>query len=87
MHVCVLSSKCVQCMYQCPLPCSAGRITHRHYKEALVGFASGRGHHRTQTSGQVLCFICGPPPLIEAATASLTALGVLEEDIHFEQWW
>ena len=52
-----------------------------------MGFASGRGHHRTQTGGQVLCFICGPPPLIEAATASLTALGVLEEDIHFEQWW
>ena len=63
-----------------PLPVPAGRISHQHYEEALLGLASGR-------RDQVSCFICGPPPLIEAATESLTALGVPEDSIHFERWW
>lgn len=79
----------VQCVCQCSLSAFlAGRISHQHYQEALLRLASGRSHCSSSTTGgQVSSFICGPPPLIEAATDSLTSLGVLKTDIHFEQWW
>lgn len=38
--------------------------------------------HATET----LCFICGPPPLVQDMLAALTALGVARERIRIEEW-
>lgn len=31
-------------------------------------------------------YVCGPPPMVEAAIATLTALGIREEDIHYDKF-
>lgn len=34
-----------------------------------------------------LCYICGPPEMIQAMRIALKETGVLEERLHYEQWW
>ncbi|RXM97979.1 Oxidoreductase NAD-binding domain-containing protein 1 [Acipenser ruthenus] len=34
-----------------------------------------------------LCYICGPPPMIESISGQLEHLGVSKERILFEKWW
>ena len=34
-----------------------------------------------------LCYICGPPEMIQAMLAALKEIGVPEERLHYEQWW
>lgn len=34
-----------------------------------------------------LCYICGPPPMIESVSQQLEKLGVPKESIFFEKWW
>ncbi|XP_051872032.1 oxidoreductase NAD-binding domain-containing protein 1 [Pristis pectinata] len=34
-----------------------------------------------------LCYICGPPPMIESVSQQLEKLGVPKENIIFEKWW
>eukprot|EP00062_Callorhinchus_milii_P012564 gi/632959733/ref/XP_007895791.1/ PREDICTED: oxidoreductase NAD-binding domain-containing protein 1 isoform X1 [Callorhinchus milii] len=34
-----------------------------------------------------ICFICGPPPMIESVSQKLEKLGVPKENIIFEKWW
>ena len=34
-----------------------------------------------------LCYICGPPEMIQAMLAALKEIGVPEERLQFEQWW
>ncbi|XP_072910519.1 oxidoreductase NAD-binding domain-containing protein 1 isoform X2 [Hemitrygon akajei] len=34
-----------------------------------------------------LCYICGPPPMIESVSQQLEKLGVPKESIIFEKWW
>ena len=34
-----------------------------------------------------LCYICGPPEMIQAMLAALKQIGVPEERLRFEQWW
>ncbi|XP_029369568.1 oxidoreductase NAD-binding domain-containing protein 1 [Echeneis naucrates] len=36
---------------------------------------------------RTLCYLCGPPPMIEAISKTLTDLGLSEERILFEKWW
>jgi propane monooxygenase reductase subunit len=31
-------------------------------------------------------YVCGPPPMVDAAIASLTALGVREENIFYDKF-
>jgi len=33
-----------------------------------------------------LCFVCGPPSMVEESVATLRALGVPDEAIKTEQW-
>ena len=34
-----------------------------------------------------LCYICGPPEMIQAMLAALKEIGVPEERLNYEQWW
>ncbi|XP_069768987.1 oxidoreductase NAD-binding domain-containing protein 1 isoform X2 [Narcine bancroftii] len=34
-----------------------------------------------------LCYICGPPPMIESVSQQLEKLGVPKESLIFEKWW
>ncbi|KAM4688706.1 oxidoreductase NAD-binding domain-containing protein 1 isoform 1-T2 [Discoglossus pictus] len=38
-------------------------------------------------SSDHLCYICGPPPMIESMCKQLEALHVPREQIYFEKWW
>ncbi|XP_023286863.1 oxidoreductase NAD-binding domain-containing protein 1 [Seriola lalandi dorsalis] len=51
-----------------------GRIT----KEEL------RAHVDPQ---RTLCYLCGPPPMLEAISKTLTDLGLSKDRILFEKWW
>ncbi|KAM5157972.1 oxidoreductase NAD-binding domain-containing protein 1 [Mantella aurantiaca] len=50
-----------------------GRITESHLANSV-----SRDH---------LCYICGPPPMIEAMCKQLEDLHVPRERIYFEKWW
>ncbi|XP_062900130.1 oxidoreductase NAD-binding domain-containing protein 1 isoform X2 [Mobula hypostoma] len=41
----------------------------------------------THVSRDNLCYICGPPPMIESVSQQLEKLGVPKESIIFEKWW
>ncbi|KAG8442946.1 hypothetical protein GDO86_011674 [Hymenochirus boettgeri] len=41
----------------------------------------------THVSGNELCYICGPPPMIESMCKQLEDLHVPREHIFFEKWW
>uniref|UniRef100_A0A3B3ZTJ1 Oxidoreductase NAD-binding domain-containing protein 1 n=2 Tax=Periophthalmus magnuspinnatus TaxID=409849 RepID=A0A3B3ZTJ1_9GOBI len=53
---------------------SRGRITAEHLQ----------AHVHPQST---LCYLCGPPLMIQALSSSLKELGLPEERIHFEKWW
>ncbi|XP_040910136.1 oxidoreductase NAD-binding domain-containing protein 1 isoform X2 [Toxotes jaculatrix] len=36
---------------------------------------------------RTLCYLCGPPPMIEAISKTLTDLGLPKDRILFEKWW
>ncbi|XP_034748209.1 oxidoreductase NAD-binding domain-containing protein 1 [Etheostoma cragini] len=36
---------------------------------------------------RTLCFLCGPPPMIEALSKTLTDFGLPKDRILFEKWW
>lgn len=36
---------------------------------------------------RTLCYLCGPPPMIEAVSKTLTDLGLSKDRILFEKWW
>ncbi|CAL8294324.1 unnamed protein product [Merluccius merluccius] len=36
---------------------------------------------------KTLCYLCGPPPFIEAISEALTDLGLPKDRILFEKWW
>ncbi|XP_061669798.1 oxidoreductase NAD-binding domain-containing protein 1 [Syngnathoides biaculeatus] len=43
---------------------------------------------RTHVDPQrTLCYLCGPPPMIEAISKTLSALGLPQDRILFEKWW
>ncbi|XP_036947948.1 oxidoreductase NAD-binding domain-containing protein 1 isoform X2 [Acanthopagrus latus] len=43
---------------------------------------------RTHVDPQrTLCFLCGPPPMIEAISKSLMDMGLTKDRILFEKWW
>lgn len=48
----------------------------------------GRGHFETalRDATSTLCFVCGPPQLVNESAAVLSALGVPPESIRSEQW-
>ena len=46
----------------------------------------GRALSRLDVS-RLLCFICGPPPMIEDIQILLRDLGVGSDCIHIEKWW
>ncbi|XP_078394678.1 oxidoreductase NAD-binding domain-containing protein 1 isoform X1 [Cetorhinus maximus] len=50
---------------------------------------AGRISERTlaHVSKDNLCYICGPPPMIETISQQLEKLGVPKERIIFEKWW
>jgi ferredoxin-NADP reductase len=35
----------------------------------------------------VRCFICGPPPMVDAMAALVEEAAVAPERIHYEKWW
>lgn len=41
-------------------------------------------HVRPQTT---LCYLCGPPPMIEGLSQTLRTLGLPKDRILFEKWW
>ena len=38
-------------------------------------------------NANTLCYICGPPEMIQAMLSALKEIGVPEERLQFEQWW
>ncbi|KAI3358459.1 hypothetical protein L3Q82_014892, partial [Scortum barcoo] len=36
---------------------------------------------------RTLCYLCGPPPMIEAISKTLMDLGLTKDRILFEKWW
>ncbi|XP_062867796.1 oxidoreductase NAD-binding domain-containing protein 1 [Trichomycterus rosablanca] len=36
---------------------------------------------------RTLCYLCGPPPMIESVSIDLQHLGLSEDRILFEKWW
>ena len=38
-------------------------------------------------NANTLCYICGPPEMIQTILAALKEIGVPEERLRFEQWW
>ncbi|KAM9308031.1 oxidoreductase NAD-binding domain-containing protein 1 [Gastrophryne carolinensis] len=44
-------------------------------------------HLANSVSPNKLCYICGPPPMIEAMCKQLQDLQVPREQIYFEKWW
>ncbi|KAM3858315.1 oxidoreductase NAD-binding domain-containing protein 1 [Diretmus argenteus] len=36
---------------------------------------------------RTLCYLCGPPPMIEAISKTLTDIGLPKDRIIFEKWW
>lgn len=36
---------------------------------------------------RTLCYLCGPPPMIEAVSQSLSDLGLPKDRILYEKWW
>jgi propane monooxygenase reductase subunit len=53
---------------------------------------AGRGEWspRSSSAGDALAgvdaYVCGPPPMVDAAIATLTALGVKENNIHYDKF-
>uniref|UniRef100_A0A8C7CVZ6 Oxidoreductase NAD-binding domain containing 1 n=1 Tax=Oncorhynchus kisutch TaxID=8019 RepID=A0A8C7CVZ6_ONCKI len=35
----------------------------------------------------LLCYLCGPPPMIESVVQTLLSLGLSQDRILFEKWW
>ncbi|XP_066571786.1 oxidoreductase NAD-binding domain-containing protein 1 isoform X2 [Amia ocellicauda] len=42
---------------------------------------------RQHLSTDALCYICGPPPMIQSVSEQLQHLGISKEKILFEKWW
>lgn len=36
---------------------------------------------------RTLCYLCGPPPMIESVSRDLQNLGLSMDKILFEKWW
>ena len=53
---------------------NTGRITSTTLRDAGIG-----ANH--------LCYICGPPAMIQAILVALKEIGVPEERLQYEQWW
>ena len=41
---------------------------------------------RESSLAGVDAYVCGPPPMVDAALATLTALGVKENNIHYDKF-
>ncbi|KAJ8371517.1 hypothetical protein AAFF_G00307540 [Aldrovandia affinis] len=59
---------------------SDGRVSEQVLREHVESLGS-RGER------EVLCFLCGPPPMIESVSSQLLHLGVAPHRILFEKWW
>ncbi|XP_036371458.1 oxidoreductase NAD-binding domain-containing protein 1 isoform X1 [Megalops cyprinoides] len=57
---------------------NGGRISEQVLKEHLQHTAEDR---------DTLCYLCGPPPMIESVSEQLQRLGVARDRILFEKWW
>lgn len=53
-------------------------------KRARITEAELRAHVDPQ---RTLCYLCGPPPMIEAISETLMGLGLAKDRILFEKWW
>lgn len=54
-----------------------GRINESRLQEAVA----------TLDKSQLMCYICGPPPMIKHVSDVLYKLNIAENRIHFEKWW
>lgn len=57
---------------------SPGRLTIQEVKAGL---------ERCAGPGPAICFLCGPPDMVEQVTAWLQQLGVTQKNIKSELWW
>ncbi|XP_076328064.1 oxidoreductase NAD-binding domain-containing protein 1-like isoform X2 [Tachypleus tridentatus] len=53
-----------------------GRITKTHLKSALEDLSSN-----------VVCYVCGPSPMIDDIALQLEELGIKKNRIKYEKWW
>ncbi|XP_029588364.1 oxidoreductase NAD-binding domain-containing protein 1 isoform X1 [Salmo trutta] len=51
------------------------------------GRLSEGGLRRHVHPNTTLCYLCGPPPMIESVVQTLLSLGLSQERILFEKWW
>ncbi|XP_020617147.1 oxidoreductase NAD-binding domain-containing protein 1-like isoform X2 [Orbicella faveolata] len=54
-----------------------GRINESRLQEAVSSL----------DRSQLMCYICGPPPMIKHVSDILYKLNIAENRIHFEKWW
>lgn len=57
--------------------CERGRIDESRIQEALSSLDRRR----------LICYICGPPPMIQRMSEILYKMDIEESSIHFEKWW
>ena len=67
------------CVREAPGPgVSPGRLTLQEVKDGL---------ERCAGRGPAICFLCGPPDMVEQVTTWLQQLGVPQQNIKSELWW
>jgi len=54
-----------------------GRITKENLEKEL----------NSKTETRTICYLCGPPKMVDQMKVWLEELGVVKEDIKFELWW
>ncbi|XP_077051589.1 oxidoreductase NAD-binding domain-containing protein 1 isoform X2 [Siphateles boraxobius] len=53
----------------------------------ISGRISEEELQRYVDSERTLCYLCGPPPMIEKVSSDLQRIGLPEDRILFEKWW
>ena len=64
-------------------------VTRPHSEQwsGLTGRITSATLHNAGIDTNHLCYICGPPEMIQAMLSATKEIGVPEERLRYEQWW
>lgn len=64
-------------------------VTRPHSEQwsGLIGRITAATLRTAGINANHLCYICGPPEMIQAMLVALKEIGVPEERLQYEQWW
>ena len=65
------------------------RVTRPHIEpwDGHIGRIDATALRAAGVTANHLCYICGPPEMVQAMLAALKEIGVPEERLQYEQWW